>query len=293
MTYCSAMATLDPADLVDLYWAGRTTLVTRRDQIPMYDRVFRRFFLDEHEALPEPWKSTLPPAADSQAVLEVPATEPGRDGRRRRPRGATRPRRVRRRDLPQQVLRRVHRRRARRPSSHHHRIRLVPPRRRSRRSTTSPSGRRPDPRKTVRETMRMHGEPSELFWRQAPAAGAASRADPRRLGIDGRLLAQPPAVRLLGSSRRITRRGVLLRHPSDAHHPRPRTTPTRRRARRRGRARLRLGGRHPHRRFARRVREGIRTARAEPRRDRRDLLRRPRPRRSGSARGTRWNDWRG
>jgi uncharacterized protein with von Willebrand factor type A (vWA) domain len=80
MTYCSAMATLDPADLVDLYWAGRTTLVIRRDQIPVYDRAFRRFFLDEHEALPEPWKSTLPPAADSQAVLEVPATEPGRDG---------------------------------------------------------------------------------------------------------------------------------------------------------------------------------------------------------------------
>ena len=165
MTYCSAMATLDPADLVDLYWAGRTTLVTRRDQIPVYDRAFRRFFLDEHEALPEPWKSTLPPAADSQAVLEVPATEPGRDGeddrearlglvasdveifRNKAFAACT--------DEELAALRRIIMR-----------IRLVPPRRRSRRSTTSPSGRRPDPRKTVRETMRMHGEPSELFWRK-------------------------------------------------------------------------------------------------------------------------------
>ena len=42
--YCAAMAPLDPTDLLDLYWGGRTTLVTRRESIPVYDRVFRRFF---------------------------------------------------------------------------------------------------------------------------------------------------------------------------------------------------------------------------------------------------------
>ena len=36
---------LDPTDLVDLYWAGRTTLVSRHDDIARYDEVFRRFFL--------------------------------------------------------------------------------------------------------------------------------------------------------------------------------------------------------------------------------------------------------
>src|SRR6202021_2723164 len=41
LTYCSAMTPLDPTDLVDLYWAGRTTLVSRRDDIGTYDRVFR------------------------------------------------------------------------------------------------------------------------------------------------------------------------------------------------------------------------------------------------------------
>jgi uncharacterized protein len=45
LTYSTAMSTLDPADLVDLFWAGRATLVTRKDSIPTYDAVFRRFFL--------------------------------------------------------------------------------------------------------------------------------------------------------------------------------------------------------------------------------------------------------
>ena len=46
LVYCSALSCLDPADLVDLYWAGRTTLVKRHDDIAKYDEVFRRFFLD-------------------------------------------------------------------------------------------------------------------------------------------------------------------------------------------------------------------------------------------------------
>ena len=71
------MAALDPTDLVDLYWAGRTTLVTRRDQLPIYDRAFRRFFLDEHEGVPEPLRAAITPAAQANAVLEIPATEPG------------------------------------------------------------------------------------------------------------------------------------------------------------------------------------------------------------------------
>ncbi len=166
LTCCEAMAALDPTDLVDLYWGGRTTLVSRRDQIPVYDRVFRRFFLDEHDALPEPWKSTIKPTSQPNAVLEIPASEPGttsdedeRPARlgymasdvetfRHKSFAACTPEEL-------AVLRRIMAR-----------IRLVPPRRRTRRTMTAPSGRRPDPRKTVRETMRMHGEPSELYWRR-------------------------------------------------------------------------------------------------------------------------------
>jgi uncharacterized protein with von Willebrand factor type A (vWA) domain len=40
-SFCHAAALLSPGDL---YWAGRATLVARREQIPVYDRVFRVFF---------------------------------------------------------------------------------------------------------------------------------------------------------------------------------------------------------------------------------------------------------
>ena len=108
VTYCEAMAALDPTDLVDLYWAGRTTLVVRREQIPTYDRAFRRFFLDEHDGLPEPLRAAITPAAHANAVLEIPATEPGARRRCRRSAGAPRPHGIRRRALPHQVVRRVH-----------------------------------------------------------------------------------------------------------------------------------------------------------------------------------------
>lgn len=165
ITYASAMAALDPTDLVDLYWAGRTTLVVRHDQIPVYDRAFRRFFLDEHEALPEPWRSAMKPVGQANAVLEIPAIEPGVAADDDRPAKlglmASDVDLWRNKSFaactPEELasIRRIMAR-----------IRLMPPRRCTRRTVGSPSGRRPDPRKTVRETMRTHGEPSELFWRR-------------------------------------------------------------------------------------------------------------------------------
>ena len=59
LVYCSALARLDPSDLVDLYWAGRTTLVSRPDDIGRYDEVFRRFFLGAEG----PHRGTGPDAA--------------------------------------------------------------------------------------------------------------------------------------------------------------------------------------------------------------------------------------
>jgi uncharacterized protein with von Willebrand factor type A (vWA) domain len=46
------------------------------------------------------------------------------------------------------------------------RMRLTPPKRRTRRTVPARSGRAPDMRRTIRETMRMHGESGELLWRQ-------------------------------------------------------------------------------------------------------------------------------
>jgi uncharacterized protein with von Willebrand factor type A (vWA) domain len=165
LTYCQAMAPLDPTDLVDLYWAGRTTMVTRREHIPVYDRVFRAFFLDRADARPEPLKQAVRSQATSQSVLDVPATDPGTGEREERParlglvgsdaevlRGKSFAA-----CTPEELasLRRIMTR-----------MRLAPPRRRTRRTAAARQGRSPDPRRTVRETMRMHGEPSMLFWRR-------------------------------------------------------------------------------------------------------------------------------
>ncbi|MFB9832320.1 vWA domain-containing protein [Actinoallomurus acaciae] len=166
ITYCSAMSPLDPTDLLDLYWAGRITLVTRHDQIPVYDRVFRRFFLGDGEEEPTPSKPfSVKSRAEAQSVLEVPQTEPeqrGRDEQEARlglvaaDAAALRTKSFTR-CTPEELaaLRRIIKT-----------ITLTPPRRRSRRSVTAPAGRAPDLRRTLRATMRMHGEPAELFWRR-------------------------------------------------------------------------------------------------------------------------------
>jgi hypothetical protein len=165
LTYCAAMAPLDPTDVVDLYWAGRTTMVTLRDNIPVYDRVFRRFFLDEGSDLPEPLKLAMRVTAESQSVLQIPANEPGNDRRdedeARLGLIASDAEVLRNKEFaactPEELaaLRRIMTR-----------IRLQPPRRRTRRTAPARSGRTPDLRRTVRETMRTHGEPVQLYWRR-------------------------------------------------------------------------------------------------------------------------------
>ncbi len=77
LAFTTAAAALDPSDLVDLYWAGRVTLVTRRDAIPRYDAVFRRYFLGT-DAGPATEALALTPQAKAQAcaVLDIPATDP-------------------------------------------------------------------------------------------------------------------------------------------------------------------------------------------------------------------------
>ncbi len=163
--YCTAMSTLDPSDLLDLYWAGRVTLVTRRDDIPVFDEVFRRFFLGGADPVREMLTLKAQVTAEAEAVLEVPAADPG--GERRQDQEATLglmasdAEALRHKSFaactPEELaaVRRIMAR-----------IRLTPPRRRTRRTASASSGRSPDLRRTMRESLRMHGEPAELFWRQ-------------------------------------------------------------------------------------------------------------------------------
>lgn len=164
MTFCAATAALNPGEIQDLYWSGRTTLVTRRDQIPVYDRVFRRFFLDQSD--PPPDERTPPDSAstDTSAVLQIPDNERGTGEEqddtkitlglvgadaeiwRQKSFSACTPSELR-------ALRRIMAR-----------IRLTPPQRRTRRRYSDKTRGRPDMRRTVRETMRMHHEPPTPFW---------------------------------------------------------------------------------------------------------------------------------
>ena len=164
LLYCSALSRLNPADLVDLYWAGRTTLVNRHDDIAVYDQVFRRFFLAADGAAEDPLALMLRASAEAQGALAIPSTEPGGSERedeavlgwmasdvealKHKSFAACTPEEL-------AALRRIMAR-----------IRLTPPRRRTRRSTAARAGTRPDPRRTVRESMRMHGEPTRLYWRR-------------------------------------------------------------------------------------------------------------------------------
>ena len=75
MALCQAVTELNPTDIMDTYWAGRTTLITRREHIPVYDNVFRYFFLDEELSAPDDPRLTMRTAKNSQGVLEVPDTE--------------------------------------------------------------------------------------------------------------------------------------------------------------------------------------------------------------------------
>jgi uncharacterized protein with von Willebrand factor type A (vWA) domain len=165
LTYCTAMEPLDPTDLIDLYWAGRTTLVNKRDDIPIYDEVFKRFFLAGRAPVPEMLMVKAHVAAETEATLVTPATEQkeGQEPEEEQMLGLmasdadTLKHKAFTACTPEELaaLRRIMKR-----------IRLTPPKRRTRRTIGARSGRSPDMRRTVRESMRMHGEPAEFFWRQ-------------------------------------------------------------------------------------------------------------------------------
>jgi uncharacterized protein len=164
LTYLSAMSPLDPSDLVDLYWAGRTTLVSRRDDIGVYDEVFRRYFLAQGAPAAALLTLRASAAAEVEAAMVMPGTEPGPEVDEEKPAlgwmasdvdvlkhrsfAACTPAEL-------AALRRIMAR-----------IKLTPPQRRTRRSRAAAKGHPPDLRKTIRSAMRMHGEPADLYFRQ-------------------------------------------------------------------------------------------------------------------------------
>ena len=163
MTYVEAVSLLNPADLGDVYWAGRGTLVSRRDLIPTYDRVFKSFFLDVETQGDSELKAMMRATTSTAATLEVPSPDPGEGEESNEEEaqlgymasGAQVWRNKAYAACTDQELATI-----RRIVSD---IKLTPPRRRTRRTITAKNGPRLDPRRMARETMRSHGDPTRLF----------------------------------------------------------------------------------------------------------------------------------
>jgi uncharacterized protein with von Willebrand factor type A (vWA) domain len=168
LTYFKSMTPLDPTDLVDLYWAGKTTLLSRHEDMAAYDVTFKKYFLDEDA--PAKTQLMLRPesVAEAEAALVMPGTEPdSADSDEERPVlgwMASNVDALKHRSFtactPEELaaLRRIMQR-----------MRLTPPRRRTRRTRTRPAtkGTHPDLRATIRASMRMHGEPpGQLFFQK-------------------------------------------------------------------------------------------------------------------------------
>ncbi|MBA2310615.1 MAG: VWA domain-containing protein [Pseudonocardiales bacterium] len=164
LTFCQAMMPLDPTDLVDLYWAGRTSLVSRRDDIKIYDRVFRSFFLAADSPMQEIFQLKVQTEEEVETVLEIPATDPASDEREEEAllgligsNVETLKHKAFTACTAEELaaLRRIMAR-----------IKLTPPKRRTRRTKASYRGRRPDLRRTIRGSLRTQGELVELYWRR-------------------------------------------------------------------------------------------------------------------------------
>jgi uncharacterized protein with von Willebrand factor type A (vWA) domain len=165
LTYCAAATVVDVTDLVDLYWAGRCTLVNRREQVPAYHRTFVSYFLGETDSAPGASAFSAVARAEAVATLEIAETErlgeeqqePAAELGHAASKASTAKAKSFAACTPEELaaLRRILRT-----------MQLAPPRRRTRRTTPSRHGRLPDLRRTVRESMRLHGEPGTLHRRR-------------------------------------------------------------------------------------------------------------------------------
>jgi uncharacterized protein len=140
LAFCRAAALLEPPDL---YWAGRATLVARREDHPIYDRVFRAFFGGAR---------ALPPRSGARVRVQLEgALELARASRAELLRTKSFAR-CSPEELAQlaELMRRLH---------------LAAPLRRSRRLAPARNGA-PDLRRTLRRSFRTGGEPLERAWRR-------------------------------------------------------------------------------------------------------------------------------
>jgi uncharacterized protein with von Willebrand factor type A (vWA) domain len=166
LTFTSGVATLNVTNLMDVYWAGRSTMVRRREHVPIYNVVFQKFFLYIDPASADERKKTMRSSANAGATLEIPNTETGMPGQvspdevklgylastsevyRHKAFG----------ECSAQELREVRRLISR--------LKVTPPRRRTHRMEKTRRSASLDMRRMVRDAMRHLGEPRTLAYKQ-------------------------------------------------------------------------------------------------------------------------------
>ena len=212
-----ALAAVDASSRAEAYFALRAALCSsprraRRTSPPRSPRVFgedaRANPLDE---LGEIAKAALPRVAVPPDGDEAPARRPHARPRRLERGGAA----------AREGLRRLHRGRARGRPPAARPARAARPAAQSRR--TLPTRRRRDEhdlRATMRASLRHGGELFERRYREPGERPRRARADLRRLGLDGAVLAHAAAVHAGLRRRPRAGRGVRVRHAADARHAR-------------------------------------------------------------------------
>jgi len=162
LAFCSAVAELTPSDSEDVYWSGRATLVHRRDHIPVYDEVFRRFFLHVPESAERKKVKDMKVPQGSTGTINIPDAEPGDRQSDERPMvlgleaSSLEIERSKRFSACSEAELAAVRRMI-------NKIRLEPPKRRTRRYCTDPAGSTLDIRQMARRAMNLNDAAPELL----------------------------------------------------------------------------------------------------------------------------------
>jgi uncharacterized protein with von Willebrand factor type A (vWA) domain len=184
LTFCRAAAVLQPLDRDRLYWAGRASLIARREDLEAYDSSFEEWFRSIGPATPR-IELDLPSAAErGPAEWEAPDELEVRLGRVAASWSAAGEAAIRLVASATEVLR--HKSFGDLTDEERTRVALLirrlavhVPVERTRRTRSSPKGSTFDVRRTLRRSLRTQGEPFDRSWRTR-----RSRARPLVLILD-------------------------------------------------------------------------------------------------------------
>ncbi len=280
-TRCAGLDAVDLGRQEDVYWTLRQSLVSRREELPAFDRAFNAWFL----RMAEPANGQRGGASSAGPAPERRRAGSWAGARRRRARGRS----LELRRAPAHAgLRRYDLRGVRpcsRPDQADRRRSAAAPHASTSARPPGADARRPRARACVARDGRRPG-PARL---SEPVAGAAQAgAAPGHLRLDGGVLPSAPSLPARRSRLGTRRRDLCVRHAPFSDHARARKPRSRDGARGSRETGGRLVGRHTDRRIAQALQRRVGPPGADARRCRRDPFRRLRAREAPTSSPRRW-----